>query len=116
MDALINANRFGQELLIPFKPIARREVNFIAGILIDLFYGFALAGIFLLISPSLICESYLLRGLLYGLIIWFFRVLMSVLSQWMMFDIPIRTLLYLAITGLAEMLLLGLVYGAFLRP
>ena len=116
LDALINANPFAQGLLKPFEPITRPRVNFIAGIVIDLFYGFVLAWIFLLLYPSLPGSTGLLKGLAFGVIAWFFRVLMSVLSQWMMFKIPLRTLAYLAISGLIEMLILGLVYGAFLNP
>lgn len=116
MDALVNANPLAQRLLTPFKPITRTTVNFVAGIVIDLFYGFVLAWIFLLLYSSLPGSTGLLKGITFGLIAWFFRVLMSALSQWVMFDIPIRTLVYLSLSGLMEMLIMGIVYGAFLNP
>jgi hypothetical protein len=116
LDALINANPFAKGLLRPFEPITRTSANFVAGIVIDLFYGFVLAWIFLLLYSSLPGSTGLIKGLVFGVIAWFFRVLMSVLSQWVMFKIPIRTLVYLASSGLIEMLILGMVYGAFLAP
>jgi hypothetical protein len=116
LDALINANPFAQRLLKPFEPITRANVNFVAGIAIDLFYGFVLAWIFILLYSSLPGSTGLIKGLAFGLMAWFFRVLMSVLSQWVMYKIPLRTLAYLAIAGLIEMLILGIVYGAFLNP
>ncbi len=116
MDAVINANPLAQRLLKPFKPITRARVNFIAGIFIDLLYGFVMAWIFLLLYPSLPGSTDIVKGMAFGGIAWFFRVMMSVLSQWVMFDLPIRTLVYLAISGLIEMLIIGIVYGAFLNP
>lgn len=46
MDGVINANPFAQSLFAVYKPIAKTSVNFIAGILIDLAYGFIMAAVF----------------------------------------------------------------------
>jgi hypothetical protein len=116
LDAIINANPLAQKLYKPLEPIMKKSVNFVAGIVIDLFYGFVMAGLFLLLYSSLPGESGWLKGLVYGGIVWFFRVLMSVFSQWVMYDLPVRTLLYTLGSGLIEMLVLGLIYGAFLKP
>ena len=88
----------------------------LAGILIDLLYGFLLAGLFLLLFASLPGESGLLKGLSFGLITWLLRVLMSALGEWMMFTLPLKTLLYKLLAGLAEMLVLGILYGLTLKP
>jgi hypothetical protein len=48
--------------------------------------------------------------------VWFFRVVMAVASQWMMFIIPIKTLLYTLVAGMGEMLILGVLYGLTLKP
>ncbi len=87
-----------------------------AGVVIDLVYGFAMGGIFLLIYESLPGDIGLLKGISFAALAWFFRVLMSAASSWMMFKIPSRTLLYTLFTGLGEMLVLGLLYGLFLKP
>ncbi len=115
MDGLINANQLAQKLYRAFEPIARKSMNIAAGVAIDLVYGFAMAGVFLLLHRSLPGGS-LLKGLVFGLLVWFFRVAMQVITQWMMFSIPAITLLYVLICGLIEMLVLGFIYGLTLRP
>jgi len=116
LDAVINANPLAQRLLEIYKPIARTSVNPVAGVAIDLAYGFVLAGIFLLLYQSLPGGDGLLKGMSFALIAWFLRVVMSAASQWMMFRVPGRTLLYSLATGLGEMLILGVLYGLTLRP
>ena len=116
LDALINANPVAQRLFQVYKPIARTSLNPLAGIAIDLAFGFVMAGAFLLLYESLPGGTGLLRGVSFALIVWFFRVVMSVASQWMMFRVPARTLLYSLVCGLAEMLVLGVLYGLTLSP
>jgi hypothetical protein len=116
LDALINANPLGARLNELYKPIARPTVNAVAGIVIDLAYGFIMAGIFLLLYPSLPGGSGLLKGLSYGLLAWFFRVVMQAASSWVMFRVPAATVAYALATGLAEMLILGVLYALALRP
>jgi hypothetical protein len=116
IDGFINANPLAQKLFEVYKSIAKNTVNIWAGIVIDLAYGFIMAGIFLLIFDALPYKSGVMKGLSFGILIWFFRVVMSVASQWMMFNVPVSTLIYTLVTGLAEMLVLGLFYGLTLRP
>ncbi len=116
MDGLINANPLAVRLFEAYKPIAKTSINMPAGIAIDLVYGFALAGLFLLLYPALPGGTGFMKGICYGLIIWFLRVVMSVASQWMMYRIPITTLLYSLLAGLIEMLVLGVLYGLTLHP
>ncbi len=111
MDGVINANPLAQRMHRVFEPIARKSLNIIAGFAIDLACGFAMAGIFLLLQGSLPFEAGILKGLFYGLLVWFFRVAMQVASQWMMFSVPAGTLLYTLGSGLVEMLILGMLYG-----
>jgi hypothetical protein len=111
MDGIINANSLAIKLFEVFKPIAKTSVNMIAGIMIDIAFGFLLAALFILLYPSLPGEAGLLKGVSFALIIWYLRVVMSVVSQWMMYKIPVRTLLYNLLTGLCEMLILGILYG-----
>jgi len=116
LDAVINANPLAQRLFEVYKPIARTSVNPMAGIVIDLAYGFVMASVFLLLYGSLPGSSGLLKGMSFALIVWFFRGVMAMASQWMMFRVPARTLLYSLVTGLAEMLVLGILYGLTLKP
>lgn len=116
LDGLINANPFAQRLYEVYKPIAKTSINLPAGVLIDLGYGFVLAGIFLLLYKSLPGESGLVKGISFALLVWFLRVLMSVASSFVMFNVPAGTLIYTLITGLGEMFVLGILYGLTLRP
>ncbi len=116
MDALTNANPLARKLLEVYKPIAKTSLNMPAGIVIDLVYGFAMAGIFIILYESLPGEIGVVKGISFAMFAWFFRVVMSVASNWIMFKIPGKTLLYTLVTGLGEMLILGIVYGLFLEP
>ena len=116
MDALINANPVAQRLFAVYKPIAKTTINPVAGIIIDLVYGFVMAGVFLVLYQSLPGEVGLIKGISFAFVAWFFRVVMYVATQWMMFNVPIPTLLYTLIAGLAEMLILGILYGLTLKP
>lgn len=116
LDGIINANPFARKLYEVFKPIARTSIKPLYGIVIDLAYGFILAGVFLLLYQSLPGEIGLIKGLSFALLVWFFRVVMNNASQWMMFNVPVKTLLYSLAAGLIEMLILGILYGLTFKP
>ena len=116
LDGLINVNPLAQSLYEVYKPIAKTSINALAGITIDLIYGFVMAGVFLLLYQSLPGEVGLVKGVCFAIIIWFFRVVMYVASQWVMFNVPVNALLYTLVTGLGEMLILGILYGLTLKP
>ena len=116
LDAVINANPLAQRLYAAYKPIARTSVNPIAGIAIDLVYGFVMAGAFLLLYASLPGATGLVKGLSFAILVWFFRVVMQAASHWVMFNVPLKTLLYSLVAGLGEMLILGVLYGLALKP
>ena len=116
LDGVINANPLAQRLHEIYKPIVRTSLNLPAGIIIDLIYGFVLAGIFLLLYQSLPGQMGLIKGISFAVLVWFFRVFMSVASSWMMYNVPMAALLYTLIAGLVEMLILGILYGLTLKP
>ncbi len=115
LDGVINANPLAQSLYQVYQPIARPSIDVAAGVLIDLAYGFVMAGVFLLLYQSLPGRTGLVKGLSFGLLVWFFRVVMHVASQWMMFAVPGEALLYSLVAGLGEMLILGVLYGLTLK-
>lgn len=116
LDGLINANPIAQKLMEFYRPIAKSLINVSAGVAIDLFYGFVMCGIFLLIYNSLPSGNPLIKGIVYGFIIWFFRVLMSVFSTYMTQQVPIKTLVYILLAGLVEVLIIGIFYGLTIKP
>jgi len=116
LDGLINANPIAIKLFEAYKPIARTSVNFVAGMIIDVLFGFILAALFWLLWASLPGEAGLVKGVSFALMVWFLRVVMSVAGQWMMFKVPLKALLYSLLAGLGEMLILGILYGLALQP
>lgn len=116
LDAVINANPLARKLYEVYKPIAKSSLNPIAGFVIDLIFGFVMAGAFLLLYNSLPGGIGIIKGLSFAGLMWFFRVVMYVASQWMMFTVPGKTLLYSLVAGLAEMLILGVLFGLTLTP
>lgn len=115
MDAIINANPLATRLYAFMKPVAKISINAPAGIIIDLIYGFVMAGIFILLYKSLPGSSGLIKGISFGLIAWFFRVVMYAATQWMTLNVPLAALVYSLATGLGEMLVLGILYGLTLK-
>ncbi len=116
LDGVIHANPLAQRLYEVYKPIARTSFNPLAGIVIDLVYGFVMAGVFLLLYKSLPGGTGLAKGVSFAVLAWFFRVVMYTASQWVMFNIPVETSLYSLVAGLGEMLILGVLYGLTLKP
>lgn len=116
MDGLLHANPLAQGLFAFYAPIARPSVNAAAGLLIDLAYGFVLAGLFLVLYRCLPGGSGVRKGVSFGFITWFLRVVMQAASSWMMFTVPEATLFYLVGAGLLEMLVLGTFLGVLLKP
>ena len=115
LDGLIHGLPQAAHFFEVYAPIARPGINVVAGVGIDLLWGVIMAAIFVLLRPSLPGRSGLAKGLSFGLITWFFRVAMGVASSWMMYQVPVATLAYVAVSGLVEMLLIGAVLGVALR-
>lgn len=116
MDGLINANPIAERLYEFNLPIRRTSVDVIAGVAIDLAYGFILMAVFLTLYRSLPGRVGLVKGVSFALLVWFLRVVMCDASQWVILNVPVAALLYGVLTGLGEMLVLGVLYGATLRP
>jgi hypothetical protein len=114
LDGLINANPLARRLNAVFLPIARQKVNPAAGLAIDVVFGIVMAVLYVQLRPGLAGASGLTRGLCYGSLVWFFRVVMSAASQWIMFPVSWRLTVYNLGTGLLEMLALGVLYGVTL--
>jgi CBS domain containing-hemolysin-like protein len=115
LDAIINANPYAQKVYEVYKPILKTTINLPLNLLIYLVNGFALAAFFVFLRPILPGEIGIVKGICFALIIWYFRSFMAVIFQWMMFPLPSKAMVYGAISGLCEILLVGVVYGLILR-
>lgn len=69
MDGLINANSLARGLFKVYQPIARTTINIPAGIVIDMIYGFVMAGIFLILYPGLPGDTGLAKGISFALLV-----------------------------------------------
>ena len=90
LDGLINANPMAQRLYAVYKPIAKTSINPVAGIAIDLVYGFVMTGVFLVLYQSLPGVAGIVKGISFALAVWFFRVVMYVATQWMMYGLALK--------------------------
>ena len=115
LDALLNANPIARRLSAAYAPIARDRLNLVPAVAIDLLLGLVMAGIFILLRGSFPGGPVVGAAICFGLLAWFFRVLMNALSQWLMFNVPVTTHLYVIATGLLEMLALGFFYAVAFR-
>lgn len=114
MDGLINANPVAQRLYVVYRPIARGSVNAPLGLAFDFVSATVMAFLFVALTPAL-PGGWVKKGIAFGLIAWFFRVAMGTTSQAVMFRLPFPAVVYALLTGLGEMIALGLLYGALLR-
>ncbi len=115
MDALINANALARRLGAVYAPVAKAEINAPVGVVIDLVYGVVITLVFVQFASALPGASGLAKGLALGMGMWFFRVVMSVVTTWMTHRVPPALLGYQLVTGLGEMLVLGAVVGTLVR-
>jgi hypothetical protein len=115
LEWIINYNPKAKELFQVYQPITRPSFNIPVSLLIYFIYGFALAGMFLLLYQSLPGQTGIIKGMSFAVLVTFFRIFMSVLSQWMSFVISGKALLYAAVTGLCETLIVGILYGLTLQ-
>jgi hypothetical protein len=116
LDALIHANPLAQRLYEVYRPLVRTSINVSAGVAIDLLYGFTMAAFFLLLYEKLPGGTGLSKGVCFAIMVWFFRVFMGTAGEWVTYNVPVATHLYSLLAGFGEMLILGVTYGAILRP
>ena len=116
LDAVFNANPYAQRLYSAYGPIARKSIPIVRGILIDIAFGFLLAGFYLILYRAMPVRPGIPRSIAFGFIVWVLRSLMNTLSHWTMFDIPARTHLYALGAGLFQSLAVALFYGLTLSP
>jgi hypothetical protein len=81
------------------------------GLLFELLNGFILVAVYAVIHPALPGEGWR-KGLSYGVVVWALRVLMWAFSTYMMTDMAPALIGITVVTGLVEVLILGVVIAA----
>jgi len=84
------------------------------GLIFELINGFMLAVIYTVIHPSLPGRDWK-KGISYGFLVWGLRVVMGAFSTYMMTDMPPILIAITVVTGLIEVLILGIVIAAIYR-
>jgi hypothetical protein len=105
VGGLIGDQCFG---LSPAQP---DEAKMMFGLVFELINGFMLAVFYTVIHPSLPGRGWK-KGISYGLIVWGLRVVMWAFSTYMMTDMSPVLITITVITGLIEVLILGIVIAA----
>ncbi len=114
LDGVLNANPLAQQLYAVYQPLARPGVNALVGSAIDLAYGVILAWLFVRLAPSMPGRTRLAKGLSFGLMVWFLRVVMRVAGEWVVTTVPPATHIYTLAAGLAQVLLVAVMIAALL--
>ena len=115
LDGVRNWNPFAQKLYQAYRSNVKISFNLPKSFVIYIVYGFAMTGIFLVLYKSLPGKIGIVKGISFGLIAWYFRGFTAVMSQWMLSTMPLKALSYVAITGLLEALILGILLGLTLK-
>jgi hypothetical protein len=116
LDAVIHANPLALTLYAAYEPLARPEVNALLGSAIDLGYGLILAALFVRLRPSLPGRNGVVKGLAFGVGVWFLRVVMNVAGQWVTWTVGPATHIYTLTAGLLQVSAVSVFLGALLTP
>src|SRR5512137_322204 len=103
LDGILNANPLAQQVYAVYRPIARPSVNALAGSLIDVAYGLILVALFVTLRHCLPGQTSLMKGVSFGAIVWFLRVVMRVAGEWVTTTVPISAHVYTLLAGLVQM-------------
>jgi hypothetical protein len=90
------------------------EAKMMIGLIFELINGFMLALIYAVIHPGLPGQGWK-KGISYGLIVWGLRVVMWAFSTYMLTDMSPVLITITVVTGLIEVLILGVVIALIYR-
>lgn len=116
LDAALHANPIGSNALAFYKPIARKQFLMPVGIAADVLSGLVMVFFFALLYPSFPTSSGIVKGIVFGLMVSFFRVVMNAAASYAMFQMPTGAFLYTLISGILEMSALGFLSGLLYKP
>jgi hypothetical protein len=115
LDGFLNANPLAQHVYAAYRPIARSSINVLAGSLVDLAYGVILVALFVTLRLCLPGWTALAKGVSFGAMVWFLRVVMRVAGEWVTTTLPTSAHVYSLAAGLVQMLLVAILIALLLR-
>jgi len=98
----------------PIRQPAGIEAKMALGLVFELINGFLLVAIYAVIHPCLPGRGWA-KGISYGLLVWALRVVMWAFSTYMMTDMSPLLIVVTVVTGLIEVLVLGVVIATIYR-
>lgn len=105
---------FKLPIFVSDSTLWRQEFSPYLSISLDIIYGIILAGLFNLLYMSIPGKA-IMKGISFGLIVWFFKTVMAMGAIRVMFNVSDKILLYWTFSGLLEMLMIGAVLGIFYK-
>ncbi len=114
VSGFFSVNVFKMPMFVSDSTLWRQEFNPYLSVSLDIIYGIILAGLFNLLYMSIPGEG-IMKGIAFGLIIWFFKTVMAMGSIRVMFNVSDKVLIYWTFCGLLEMLVIGTVLGIFYK-
>ena len=99
---------------LPFTQPEAMEDKMKAGLVFELVNGFILAAVYAVIHSCLPGAGWV-KGVNYGLIVWALRVVMWAFSTYLMTDMPPTTISITVVTGLIEVLVIGVAIALVYR-
>jgi len=98
----------------PIQGLGGIESKIFTGLIFEVINGFILVLVYVVIHASIPGKG-LVKGIIYGLIVWAMRVLMWAFSTYMMFEVSPVLLVITTILGLIEVLILCVVIAAIYK-
>ncbi|MFH1784658.1 MAG: hypothetical protein ABH868_07220 [bacterium] len=114
MSGFLSVSVFKLPIFVCDSTLWHQQFNPALSVFLDIIYGIILAGLFNLLYMSIPGEG-LMKGISFGLIVWFFKVVMAMGSIRVMFDVSNKILMYWTFAGLVEMMIIGSVLGIFYK-
>ena len=110
LGGLIGARLFG----LPAAQPGGIESKMIAGLVFELINGFVLAVVYAIVHSCLPGAGWI-KGLSFGVLVWMLRVVMWAFSTYMMTGMSPVTISITVVTGLVEMLIIGVAMALIYR-
>ncbi|MFP4024168.1 MAG: hypothetical protein ACLFVR_06540 [Thiohalospira sp.] len=106
LEFILHANPLVKNLSGIYEPVSRGWDIIIASFIIDIIYGTVLSLFYLILYKSLPGQG-MMKGIIYGILLWFLRITILTLTQWMVYPVSAGTIIYMIFAGLPEMIIIG---------
>lgn len=114
LDFILHANPLVKNFPSIYEPVNRGWDIIMASFIIDIIYGTVLSLFYLVLYKSLPGQG-MMKGVIYGILLWFLRITILTLTQWMVYPVSAGTIIYMIFAGLPEMIIIGALIGRMIK-